>query len=235
MASRGLRITGGRDHIELRDYRGTGADAGSPEDAARASPFISEIGAVDAGEAGACDGDAFSIAGREAEPIDQQASRSAAATAMEREARRRLPIRLELRTKIDHSIDDRVRELASRLRLAPEIVYRVMRERAYKRFRAIIAADEEVQHGPAPEAGITVRLLMHISPGEMAKLAERFDPLETGKVALALKGPFSRLLTAEVDRLEAAAGSPRNLTRQRQSGVERRLHALRLRDGSGGS
>jgi hypothetical protein len=54
---------------------------------------------------------------------------------------------------------------------------------------------------------------MHMSRGEMAKLAERFDPLDTGKVALALKGPFSRLLTAEVDRLEAAAASARHLTK----------------------
>ncbi len=82
-----------------------------------------------------------------------------------------------------------------------------MRERAYKRFRAILATDEELEHGPAPETGTTVRLLMHMSRSEMTTLAERFDPLGTGK------GPFSRRLTTEVERLEAAAASAGHLTR----------------------
>ena len=213
MARRGLTITGGRDNIYMREYRGTGAGAGSAEDTVRAEPGRSGTGAVDASDSGTCDGDAISIVGRETEPADQQASRSAEASTMEDGARRSRPIRLELRTRIDASVEDRVHHLAARLKLTPDIVYRVMRERAYKRFRAILAANEEVEHGPAPEAGITVRLLMHMSPGEMAKLAERFDPLDTGKVALALKGPFSRLLTAEIDRLEAAAEAARHLAR----------------------
>ena len=216
MARRGLTITGGRDNIYMRDYRRTDADAGSIVDAALAEPDRSDTGAVAASEPGTCDGDAISIVGSEAEPTDQEApsaSRSPEASEIEYGARRSPPIRLELRTRIDDSVDDRVLDLAARLKLTPDIVYRVMRERAYKRFRAILATDEEVQHGPAPEAGITARLLMHISCGEMAKLAERFDPLDTSKVALALKRPFSRLLTAEVDRLEAAAASARRLAR----------------------
>ncbi len=63
----------------------------------------------------------------------------------------------------------------------------------------------EVQHvSRLPGLRDTINLTVP-SRSEMATLAERFDPPSTGKVALALKGPFSRLLTEEVDRLEAAA------------------------------
>ena len=213
MARRGLKITGGRDNIYMRDYRMTDTEAGDIAGPAPAKPVRSETGAVEASEFGACDGPSVSLLGPQAEAIDQQTSPSAEASATKEGARTSPSIRLELRTRICASVDARVHHLAARLKLTPDILHRVMRERAYKRFRAILAADEELEHGPAPETGTTVRLLMHMSRSEMATLAERFDPLSTGKVALALKGPFSRLLTAEVDRLEAAAASAGHLTR----------------------